>query len=353
LSLLPEVFKSIRLDAAPEGDDVICALDGPEHAGVFEALSDDALASGFDDAGAEEEALFFELLVAHGVGVFLEVPDGAECFLAGFSCFGEAFAHVAEEGLDVAGFEEFEPLGAEQGAEFLGDEEFDGGVDVLLGMAIVNDVDGVGEVQVDEGFVVAGAVGEDDDPGVRSEAAAEGFGVQAFAEGVAGFDGADVGGAMGVADGVALCIEGGLGEYAADLDLAGFGGAIGLFARSTGQLSAADGNAGAVEFEVQDRRAASGRLRVLVLTCAAQEFGVLTLHPQFDVLSDPFGLALDGLGGDREVGIQGEVFGRVAEGRLTGGPGHQPQGAGGEIAVFDAQGAVGGEKGATATGADK
>jgi hypothetical protein len=44
--------------AAAQSDDGVGTSHGPEHTGLLEAYSDDRLASGFDDAGANEEPLF-------------------------------------------------------------------------------------------------------------------------------------------------------------------------------------------------------------------------------------------------------------------------------------------------------
>ena len=41
---------------AAQGDDGVGAVDGPVHAGLLEALADDGLAAGLDDAGADEQA---------------------------------------------------------------------------------------------------------------------------------------------------------------------------------------------------------------------------------------------------------------------------------------------------------
>jgi hypothetical protein len=51
------------------------------HAGLLEALADDGLASGFDDAGADEQAALAEPVVAHAGGVVEEVAK----FLLGLS----------------------------------------------------------------------------------------------------------------------------------------------------------------------------------------------------------------------------------------------------------------------------
>ena len=57
----PSVLKAAVEVTAPESQDGIGAAHGPEHAGLFEALSDDGLAAGFDNTGADEQVLLAEL----------------------------------------------------------------------------------------------------------------------------------------------------------------------------------------------------------------------------------------------------------------------------------------------------
>lgn len=47
--------------------------DGPEHAGLFEALADHGFASSFDYARSDKQMLVAKLGIAHPHGVFLEV----------------------------------------------------------------------------------------------------------------------------------------------------------------------------------------------------------------------------------------------------------------------------------------
>ena len=59
--------------AATEGEDGVGAVDRPEHAGLFETRTDDGFATGFDDAGANEEVLLAELGIAHAFGMGFKV----------------------------------------------------------------------------------------------------------------------------------------------------------------------------------------------------------------------------------------------------------------------------------------
>ena len=42
-----------------QSEDDVGAADGPEHAGLFEALADSGLASGFDDAQAHKQVFLW------------------------------------------------------------------------------------------------------------------------------------------------------------------------------------------------------------------------------------------------------------------------------------------------------
>ena len=72
------------------------------HGGLFEALGDDGFASGFDDAGAYEHPLFFEVGVAHALFVFLEVADFAPGVFACVVVFGKEAACLFDERFDVS-----------------------------------------------------------------------------------------------------------------------------------------------------------------------------------------------------------------------------------------------------------
>ena len=58
VNVVPAEIPAMAQEEAPKAEDVFGAGFGPEHAGLFEALADDGLATGFDDARAAEKALF-------------------------------------------------------------------------------------------------------------------------------------------------------------------------------------------------------------------------------------------------------------------------------------------------------
>ena len=126
------------------------------------------------------------------------------------------------------------------------------------GVIEVEDLNGGGEVEAgvfpDPGGSVAK---EDDDPG-ESESAPDGFGTQLFSAGTAVSHGADVAGGVGIAQGLAVLVGGGLGEDAAEFGLAGAGSAIGLFAFPPGEFLGAGGDAGAVAFKIEDGNGVGG-----------------------------------------------------------------------------------------------
>jgi hypothetical protein len=70
---LPVVLKlSVEL-AAPQGNDSVGAANRPGHAVLLEAGADDGLASGFDDARADEQVLAAKLGVADALGISFKI----------------------------------------------------------------------------------------------------------------------------------------------------------------------------------------------------------------------------------------------------------------------------------------
>jgi len=70
--------------AAAESKDGVGSANGPEHAGLFEAVADDGFAAGFDDAGADKQMLPAKFGIAHAPGVVRKVGGFAsDDFLGG------------------------------------------------------------------------------------------------------------------------------------------------------------------------------------------------------------------------------------------------------------------------------
>jgi len=74
---MPSRFEVRAFDEAAQAQDVLRTAATPEHAGLFEPSPDDALATGFDHAAANEVSLLPEVSVAGALGVGDEVGDFA------------------------------------------------------------------------------------------------------------------------------------------------------------------------------------------------------------------------------------------------------------------------------------
>src|ERR1017187_7429578 len=79
---LPEVLKASTELRAAQGDDGVCALDGPVHASPFEPGADHHFASRLEDAGGGAQTLGVKLRVAHASAI-------AEDILRTFGRLGE------------------------------------------------------------------------------------------------------------------------------------------------------------------------------------------------------------------------------------------------------------------------
>jgi hypothetical protein len=149
---------------------------------------------------------------------------------------GLAEVEVVDEGLFKGGWV------GEDGGEGLGQVG-----EVLAGVEVVHDLGGSWEVLVGDFPDPFGAVAEDDGLADLAEPAAAVLGFGVDAEGRGGFEGGDVGGRAGVLDRVAgERVASGLGEEAADFDLAGAGPSVGMLAGSVDALSGQHRGAGAV-----------------------------------------------------------------------------------------------------------
>ena len=96
--------------------------------------------------------------------------------------------------------------------------------EVLAGVVKVYDVDGRGKMGCGGGFILAGPDGGGDDLLGALATPANGLLIYVHAEKCAQFDGCDIGGGVGIAHRSTFRVGADLGEYAAEFDLAGFGG---------------------------------------------------------------------------------------------------------------------------------
>ena len=131
--------------------------------------------------------------------------------------------------------------------------------DMFAGVVEVEDLDGVGEGLTGVFPNPRGAVSEEGDAFGVLEVAAEGFLMEEDGEVAAAFEGADIAGgvgiaqgcALGVAQGVALGVEVGLGEDAAEFGLAGFWYAVWVFGFAVVEFGLAHGGACAVAGDIE------------------------------------------------------------------------------------------------------
>lgn len=85
----PEGVKRAAEQTAAQGDDGICAVCAPEHAGPLKALGDNRPATRFHHAGAYAKAKGTEVIIPHAVTVVIEVsefPGGFCSHLSGTGC---------------------------------------------------------------------------------------------------------------------------------------------------------------------------------------------------------------------------------------------------------------------------
>ena len=100
--MLPDFVPAVVGLLAAQGEDAGSARHRLVHAREFDPLSD-GVASGFDGAGAGEHARGAEVLVAHPMGVGLEVAEGlvpllALCRSSAYDRYGAEMAHAVRRG---------------------------------------------------------------------------------------------------------------------------------------------------------------------------------------------------------------------------------------------------------------
>ncbi len=244
-------------EQASKLQDVFRACLTPEHAGSFEAATDDRLASGFDYAASNEVSLAAEVAVAGALNVGGEVGNLPAC---GFLALliearggGEQPVGLVEDALDVASFEFGCPNGLLGGAKFpVAKERTSEIAEVFDGVIEVEYLNGGREKEAGVFPDPCGTVTQEDDDLGKRESAPDGFGAELFSAGAAVSHGADVAGGVGIAQRVSILIGGGLGEDTAEFGFAGASGAVGLFAFPAGEFLGAEGYTGAVIFKIED-----------------------------------------------------------------------------------------------------
>ena len=211
-------------------------------------------------------------------------------------------------------------------------------------MEDVHDLEGVGEVFLGEVPDPGGAVAEDDLLRGVEEASALDLAEDPFGEGGKfgfgvedgdGLDGGVVGDGVRVAGGIAVLVARVCGPDDGELGFAGLGGAVGLFALTAPGLGLADGDAGAVESEIEGVGVGGLGFDDLVLVLR-------------DGAPEGFGLSFHQLGLDVETGQFGQKLAGFGEADASrGDPGHAERG-GGEGGVVQPQSPIPGSEAVTA-----
>lgn len=104
-------------------------------------------------------------------------------------------------------------------------------------------------------------IAEKDNDFGQCETATNGSGAKEFAAFEAVSRGAIITGRVGITLGVAVVIDGGLGEDATEFGFAGFGGSVGLFAEASGELFGSARYAGAMVIDIENRDGLERRVR--------------------------------------------------------------------------------------------
>ena len=234
-SSLPEIFEAPAEQAASQGDDGVGAGYGPAHAGGLEPCAD-LLASGLDDARGDAQSSGAELRIAHPVAVAEHIVDALSRLWRGLGMGAQR------------GDERTEPAGVQLGIPALGPRVGQlgpGAVDglghvaqMLLGVVDIDDFDGAGKLLSRQTPDPGGAVAKDDTADRGVEAAPLRLAIDALREGGWQRVGVAAGRALdrgvvadrpGVAYGLAVLVAGLSRPHRNQLDLAGPGGAVGLF----------------------------------------------------------------------------------------------------------------------------
>src|SRR5438105_5756712 len=149
----PKIFETTGEDAAAESNDSVGSAHRPAHAGLFESFADHCTTAGLDDTGADKKLLFTELGVTHLPRIVLEVAQLLEHGFFAFSRARQLPPRFADQATDVPRFQQIAPHLGSLG--LLAPEELCDGREVLVGVEQIYDMNGVGEVSLGDGVVVA------------------------------------------------------------------------------------------------------------------------------------------------------------------------------------------------------
>ncbi len=257
----PELADSPAVVDAAEGEDIFGPRLGPKHAGLLATPANDRLATSLDDARADEVAGLTVSAVLHATHVADEVAQGvfhgeflwpAGAFLPGF----------LDQSLDLVFEQAFGPraLPLFVIGMILADEGVENLACMFQRMIEIYDLDAVLEVELAHLFQSSRPVDEQHDLSCRPHSTSH----RLLAKGRAKFidrpKTGEIGGRVPIPHWVTFLIGLVLSENAAQIDLAGFGGAIGLFAPTPFQLRRHHRHAGSVGADIEDRRRTGARL---------------------------------------------------------------------------------------------
>ena len=113
---VPEHLESAAEPRTAQSQDGVSAVEAPVHPSALEAVADDDLAPGFNDAGRGAEPFGAEAMVAHTVLVALEVRRR----LASLLTAGLVRTEDSEKGVEVSGLELVIALPSPGGGEVAG-----------------------------------------------------------------------------------------------------------------------------------------------------------------------------------------------------------------------------------------
>src|SRR3984957_4628034 len=240
--------------AAAQSQDGVSATNGPKHTRLFASRANQDLASGFDYASADEQMLTAEFGVAHPFPVVFEIAnfdadlvgqfriggiDRAEC---GYQLFDLAFLQQVLVNHDSASL-----------FRFLVGVEFPRQIPQVLAWVIeIDNRDGPGEMLFGNVPYPFRSISHEDLLFRAAPTTLPGFQIDAFAELHGGFNGADVGGRVGIADRMAILIPSGLCEHTAQLGLPRVGWLPFDLALPAHGLLLDHGHSGAIHLHIQD-----------------------------------------------------------------------------------------------------
>lgn len=139
---LPEVLIASTEFAAAQGDDGVCAIDGPVHASPFEASSDRYFAASLDNAGGCAQALGAKLWVAHARAIAEDVHRAFDRLVGGSGMEAESVDNRSQFAFIQFLASRIHPHFAFAGCA---EDRLRGPVQSFFGVVPIQDLSGLGE----------------------------------------------------------------------------------------------------------------------------------------------------------------------------------------------------------------